>query len=141
MDITLLANNDDYDHVLEVMLQLRPQYNKKTLAEQIKKQQQTGYNIVYVKDNGKVLAVAGFVIGEKLAWGKYLYVDDLVTNEAFRSAGVGHDILTWLEEFAKEQGCSQLHLDSGVQRYSAHKFYLREGFVIASHHFSKTELV
>ncbi|WP_286268648.1 GNAT family N-acetyltransferase [Thalassotalea hakodatensis] len=141
MDITLLANNDDYDHVLEVLLQLRPQYNKKTLAEQIKKQQQTGYNIVYVKDNGKVLAVAGFVIGEKLAWGKYLYVDDLVTNEAFRSAGIGHDILTWLEEFAKEQGCSQLHLDSGVQRYSAHKFYLREGFVIASHHFSKTELV
>ncbi|MDO6428581.1 GNAT family N-acetyltransferase [Thalassotalea sp. 1_MG-2023] len=141
MDITLLANNEDYEHVLEVMLQLRPQYNKKSLAEQIKKQQQTGYNIVYVKDNGKVLAVAGFVIGEKLAWGKYLYVDDLVTNEAFRSAGVGHNILAWLEDFAKEQGCTQLHLDSGVQRYSAHKFYLREGFVIASHHFSKTELL
>lgn len=140
MEITLLADNEDYDHVLEVMLQLRTQYNKKSLAEQIKKQQQTGYNIVYVKDNGKVLGVAGFVIGEKLAWGKYLYVDDLVTNEAFRSAGVGQSILTWLEDFAKEQGCTQLHLDSGVQRFSAHKFYLREGFVIASHHFSKTAL-
>jgi len=34
----------------------------------------------------------------------------------------------------------QLHLDSGVQRYMAHKFYLREGFIIASHHFSISPL-
>ncbi|WP_286235841.1 GNAT family N-acetyltransferase [Thalassotalea sediminis] len=138
MEITLLTDNNDYPLVLDVMLQLRPQYNRASLTEQIKKQQQDGYNVVYIKDNGKILAVAGFVIGEKLAWGKYLYVDDLVTNEAFRSSGAGHTVLTWLEDFAKEQECTQLHLDSGVQRFMAHKFYLREGFIIASHHFSKT---
>lgn len=29
----------------------------------------------------------------------------------------------------------ELHLDSGVQRYGAHRFYLRHGMDITSHHF------
>ena len=31
-------------------------------------------------------------------------------------------------------------LGSGVQRFPAHRFYLRQGFNIASHHFSITDL-
>jgi len=41
---------------------------------------------------------------------------------------------------AHERGCGQVHLDSGVQRFAAHRFYLRNGFDIASHHFSVKEL-
>jgi hypothetical protein len=33
--------------------------------------------------------------------------------------------------------CSRLSLDSGVTRHDAHRFYLRERMVIASHHFAK----
>ncbi len=84
----------------------------------------------------RILAAAGFNVGEKLAWGKHIYIDDLVTNAQFRSRGVGKFILDWFKTYALEIGCEQIHLDSGVQRFSAHKFYLREGFNIASHHFS-----
>jgi hypothetical protein len=42
--------------------------------------------------------------------------------------------------YALEQGCRQLELDSGVQRFGAHRFYLREGFDISSHHFSIEDL-
>ncbi|MEZ9410027.1 GNAT family N-acetyltransferase, partial [Vibrio lentus] len=83
-----------------------------------------------------VLAAAGFSVGEKLAWGKHIYIEDLVTNAQFRSSGVGKFIIDWFKTYALESGCEQIHLDSGVQRFPAHKFYLREGFNIASHHFS-----
>ncbi|MFQ3219905.1 MAG: hypothetical protein ACI96W_002272, partial [Paraglaciecola sp.] len=36
---------------------------------------------------------AGFVIASKLAWGKHLYVDDLVTAPLRRFTGVGSQML------------------------------------------------
>ena len=38
--------------------------------------------------------------------------------------------------FAKENGCKQFYLDSGVQRFGAHRFYLKNRMIIAAHHFS-----
>ncbi|MFD2179631.1 GNAT family N-acetyltransferase [Veronia pacifica] len=139
MDVKLLTKDADYEAVLNVMLQLRTSYDYFSLAQQIEKQQENGYQIVYVKSGEDILGVAGFVIGEKLAWGKHIYIDDLVTNTSSRSHGVGACLMKWFKEYATATGCQQIHLDSGVQRFSAHKFYLREGFKIASHHFSLTD--
>ena len=86
------------------------------------------------------MCVAGFVVGTKLAWGHHIYVDDLVTAENRRSKGAGAKMIAWLKSHARQLGCNQLHLDSGVQRFAAHRFYLREGFNIDSHHFSITDL-
>lgn len=136
MEVRFLENNADYQAVLEVLLQLRTSYDIDSLSEQIKKQQTAGYQVVYVKSPEGILAVSGFVVGDKLAWGKYIYIDDLVTNAEHRSRGVGQFLLSWFKGYAVEIGCEQIHLDSGVQRFAAHKFYLREGFNITSHHFS-----
>lgn len=140
MEAYLLENNDELDSIAEVILQLRPQYSLNTLKSQIQKQQTSGYQLAYVKQGTYILCVAGFVIGEKLAWGKYLYIDDLVTNKLNRSQGAGSFLIAWLKKYAKDKGCQQLHLDSGVQKFPAHRFYLRERFNIASHHFSITDI-
>ena len=49
-------------------------------------------------------------------------------------------MFAWLKAYSRGHGCSQLQLDSGVQRFEAHRFYLREGFHISSHHFAITDL-
>ena len=136
MEVRFLESNADYPAVLEVLLQLRTNYDAESLSAQIKKQESEGYQVVYVRSPDGILAVAGFVVGEKLAWGKHLYIDDLVTSADHRSSGVGEFLISWIKDYAREIGCEQIHLDSGVQRFPAHKFYLREGFSIASHHFS-----
>ena len=139
MEVRFLENNQDYEAVLTVLLQLRPSYTLATLSEQVEKQRQQGYHVVYVTSDSDILAVAGFCFCEKLAWGKAIYIDDLVTNNQYRSGGVGGFLMSWFRQYAVEKECEQIHLDSGVQRFSAHKFYLREGFHIASHHFSITD--
>lgn len=140
MKVFLLQSHTELDKVGEVLLQLRPQYDLQSLKNQIKKQQKSGYQIAYVKQGEEVICVAGFVMGEKLAWGKHIYIDDLVTSETHRSTGAGTALINWFKQFAKENGCHQLHLDSGITRFPAHRFYLRERFNIASHHFSITEI-
>jgi GNAT superfamily N-acetyltransferase len=123
-----------------VLLELRPAFTKDSLVEQIKAQRQSGYQVAYVEADGEVLCVAGFVVGTKLGWGKHVYVDDLVTAERHRSKGAGARMIEWLKAHALDLGCRQLHLDSGVQRFGAHRFYLRAGFNIGGHHFSIIDL-
>lgn len=140
MQVRLAQSEAELIKISTVMLQLRPQFDQNTLVSQIQSQQQQGYQIAYVVSGDKVLCVAGFVIATKLAWGKHIYVDDLVSDENNRSSGAGKLMISWLKEHAVANGCVQLHLDSGVNRFRAHRFYLREQFDITSHHFALTDL-
>ena len=102
----------------------------------VRRQQRTGYELAFVEHDGAVKAVAGFRLMENLPWGKFLYVDDLVTDEAVRSHGHGQKIFAWLIERARAAGCAEFHLDSGVQRFGAHRFYLGQRMDISAHHFA-----
>jgi GNAT superfamily N-acetyltransferase len=123
-----------------VLAALRPDYDVEALVAQVARQRLAGYRLAAGRAaDGTILVVAGFVVTEKLAWGRHLYVDDLVTAPAARSRGAGAAMLRWLADFARDDGCRALHLDSGVQRTDAHRFYEREGLAAMSLHFA-TEL-
>lgn len=86
-------------------------------------------------------AAAGLAVWrllENTIYGRFLYVDDLVTDIRLRSSGVGTALLSRCEAIAVELGCRELVLDSGVQRGRTHRFYFREGFVVRAFHFGKT---
>jgi len=98
--------------------------------------------LAFGEAEGEVRAVAGYRYLESLCSGKFIYVDDLVTLERDRSRGFGGQLLEWLVEQARAQNCQQLELDSGVQRFEAHRFCFLNRMKIASYHFSiktKTE--
>lgn len=118
-----------------VMAQLRPQFEEQSFLNQVQKQILQGFNLAYLTNEGSVVAVAGFRFGENLAWGKYLYIDDLVTDQKARSHGFGSRLLQWLFSCARQHDCDQVHLDSGNQRTEAHRFYLTEGMTQTSLHF------
>jgi len=141
MDITLAETEADLDAISHVLLQLRPQYDRDSLLAQIRQQQaNTGYRVAFAVMDDRVVCVAGFIITEKMAWGRTLYVDDLVTDESSRSLGAGKAMINWLKQFARNNNCQQLHHDSNMHRTEAHRFYDREGFNRASLHFSITDL-
>ncbi len=120
-----------------VMHQLRPHLSEDEYLGLVNCMQRSGYRLATATENGEVRCAAGFRIVEFLAWGRFLYVDDFVTTEDARSQGQGKRMLDWLASLAREEGCGQLQLDSGVQRHDAHRFYFREGMKISSYHFSK----
>jgi GNAT superfamily N-acetyltransferase len=118
-----------------VMKELRTHLEEAEFMPQLERQEAQGYRLAFVEKNGQVVAAAGFWVNEAFAYGRYMYVYDLVTSERARSGGHGRALLEFLKALARDAGCAQLHLDSGVQRFRAHRFYLREGFVISGHHF------
>jgi GNAT superfamily N-acetyltransferase len=134
--ITHAQTQETVGRCYSVMAQLRPHLTADSFVEQVQRQMSDGYVLLYAVVNGAVAGVAGYRILENLAWGRFLYVDDLVTDEARRSSGVGGALFDFLTEAARENGCRELHLDSGVQRFGAHRFYLAKRMDITSHHFA-----
>jgi GNAT superfamily N-acetyltransferase len=135
--IRLARTDDEIAACHDVMRELRPHVEARDFVARVRRQEQGGYHLLYAARGGRPVAAAGFRLGETLAWGPFLYVDDLVTRESERSHGHGAALLRWLERHAREAGCAELHLDSGVQREHAHRFYRREGLDVSSHHFSR----
>jgi GNAT superfamily N-acetyltransferase len=137
MNIQIANTDSEIAACYPVMKQLRPDIAEEKFVQKIRELQKFGYQLVYLEVSGKPVAVAGFRISESLAWKRYLYVDDLVTLTNERSKGYGSRLLKWLTDLASRERCEQFHLDSGVQRKDAHRFYEREGMQLPSYHFAK----
>ncbi len=97
----------------------------------------SGARLAVAAEGAEVRGVAVWRLVENTYEGRRLYVDDLVTDEARRSRGVGRALLAHLESKARALGCDVLALDSGTQRTRAHRFYFREGFHIPAFCFRK----
>lgn len=136
MAIALATTREDIQRCFPVMAELRPHLAHAGFVARIRRQQKDGYHLAFLTDKKIVKAAAGYRFSESLSWGKFMYVDDLVTAEKFRSQGHGQRLLKWLVNEAKARNCDQFHLDSGVHRFGAHRFYLASRMDIIAHHFS-----
>ena len=119
-----------------VMSQLRPHVREDEFVERVSRMQTQGYRLAYLEADTQIRALAGYRFMELLAWGPFCYVDDLVTDSNSRSQAFGQRLFDWVAARAREAGCEQLHLDSGVQRFDAHRFYLARRMAITAHHFA-----
>jgi GNAT superfamily N-acetyltransferase len=115
---------------------LRPHLVEAEFVARVRRQQAEGYRLSYLRDAEGAVAAAGYRRLEFLAWGRVLYVDDLITLPEKRGAGYAGALMDWLIAHAREQGCDELHLDSGYQRHDAHRLYLKKGLQLGCHHFS-----
>jgi GNAT superfamily N-acetyltransferase len=137
----LLAGEAKLAH--RAMRELRPGYlDEREFSEHVEGVlRPAGYRLVgvFVPGQEEAVAVAGFRTGQSLAWGRYLYVDDLSTAPEARRRGHAGVLLDWLIGEARRFGCGQLHLDSGTgpDRFDAHRLYHNHGFAIHSHHFAR----
>lgn len=132
------ATDDAIRRTLPVMLHLRPDLDEATYLKTVRRMETShGYRLLAVVEEGEVRAVAGYRFGESLGRGRFLYLDDLVTQPASRSRGFGKALLDRLEAEAVEHGCGQIHLESGVKLHAAHRLYFRERMEISSYHFRK----
>lgn len=134
--IQIATGDKDILDTYPVMRQLRPHIKRSLYLGLVRQQEkEVRFQLASLKANGKIACVAGFRLCRSLGWGKYLYVDDLVTDEKTRSKGAGKAMFAWLVRYARRHKCDELRLDSAVYRHGAHRFYLRERMDIACFNF------
>jgi GNAT superfamily N-acetyltransferase len=122
--------------VLPVLRELRPHLDLELFLSVYSEGWHQGLRFSALFDEDTCVAVAGWRVMATTASVRKLYVDDLVTTSTVRSAGHGRSLLDHLRHTAASYGCTELELDSGVQRFDAHRFYVANRMWISSHHFS-----
>ncbi|MBH5316944.1 GNAT family N-acetyltransferase [Paenibacillus sp. GSMTC-2017] len=139
MPVILAKTDEDIVASYPLMKQLRPHLEEENYLCRIKQLQlEYGYNLIVLIEGGEAKASAGYRICDSLAWGKYMYIDDLITDEDRRSRGYAKQLFDWLDDELINNRCVSMHLDSGVHRYDAHRFYLNRKMKITCHHFEKS---
>lgn len=134
--ITLAITDDEIRSCFDTMKQLRPNIEEHNFLSTVRNMMKEGFQLACRKDEaGLVCCVAGFKIAHNFYLGKHLYVEDLITAENARSKGMGTKMFGWLAAYGKAEHCAAIHLDSGVQRHAAHKFYLNQEMKIVCYHF------
>lgn len=147
--LQVVALTDEQGHVIAPELlascsqlhhQLRPMLPVDGAAYAAKMQRVCSYGarmVAAVDSEGKPLGLALFRVYENTYEDLRLYIDDLVSDEAHRSRGIGSLLLDWCATEARRLGCGYQVLDSGTWRTEAHRLYFRQGFSISSFHFTK----
>ena len=135
--VDLPAGHGAWERALPVLQELRPHVTADVMAQLLQRAASQGLQFMAVLDlRGRCLGVAGWRVVDNTSAGRKLYIDDLVTTASARSGGVGALLLAELRLRGREAGCRLMELDSGVSKFAAHRFYLRERFDITAHHFS-----
>lgn len=135
--IRLAQTDREIADCFDAMKQLRAELEETSFVALVRELMKDGYRLAYLRDDERVVCVAGFKISRNLSFGKHLYVEDLSTLENRRSNGHGARMMAWLRDLAETEGCKMFHLDSGVQRHRAHKFYLNRNLDIVCYHFAE----
>ena len=137
MEIKEAFTDEDILRCWEALHELRPHLVKDKFLPTVKEMLGEGYHLLFIEENGKAAAVCGYRYVQYLYNGKHFYIDDLCTLPEARGKGYGGMLLDFMSELSKSKGFKVLTLDSGHQRFDAHRLYLNKGFKIAAHHFSK----
>ena len=137
-EITELTTEEEFVASFSCMSQLRPHLTSEQFISMIGEMRPNGYRLFAVREEDRIVAVAGVGFSTNLYYGRYLWVYDLVTSAEARSKGHGALLLGHLEAMARADGCDTIALSSGVKRLDAHRFYEdKMGFQKASYTFTK----
>ncbi|SMF47925.1 Acetyltransferase (GNAT) family protein [Tistlia consotensis] len=113
-----------------LMRQLRPHLaSAEELAERWRRQAAEGYRLLGLWAEDTPLALAGYRLQENLVYGRFLYLDDLVTLEGARGRGHGARLIEHLKQEASRLGCARLVLDTPLDNVLGHRFYYRQGLL------------
>ena len=138
MKIEFATTDEQLLKCRKAILELRPHITSGEYLEKAKLLLSEGAQMIYVDEGAEAPAVLTFRINYYFYRGKNLYIDDLGTLTQSRGKGYAGALLDFTIQYAKDNNCDNVHLDSGYQkeRHDAHRLYLNKGFYLASHHFT-----
>ena len=138
MNVKEVVTEEQLHEVLPVLQQLRTKLSKEETSSLFRNMKEENYKLFSLRnENDEVVSLAGVAICTNFYNKKHVFVYDLVTAEAHRSKGHGKVLLSYIENWGKENECESIVLTSAFSRIDAHRFYEREGYDKVSYSFYK----
>ena len=130
-------DEDDYELLPRLFALLEPALTASIVAERVALMHTEGWRCVGMQVDQKMVAMAGYSRRIHLFSGPILYVENVVVMPHWRVHGFGQALMQWIENHARETGCSKIALDAYAVNAPAQAFYKRLGYDPRGVHFVK----
>lgn len=141
MEIEELQTREEWQEAFHVMRELRTNLDEQAYLDLLTNMVKEGYRLFALRNSGVIVSLAGISILTNFSYGRYTWVQDLVTTSSARSKGYGSRLLEFIEDVARRENCRVVALSSGLERTDAHRFYQKQmNYDNTSYVFKKTVL-
>lgn len=95
------------------------------------------YECIGVYAGDELIGMSGLWILNKYYVGKHIEPDNVVILPAYRGKGIGQQLLKWMDDYGKAQGCVASELNCYVNNSEGLKFWLNNGYKVLGFHCQK----
>ncbi|WP_417908103.1 GNAT family N-acetyltransferase [Christiangramia aquimixticola] len=128
----------DFELVLPYLEKLhKPVPEKEILKERLLEMFDQNYECFGIYKADKLVGVFGLWFMTRHYAGRSCEVDHIFIEEELQGTGIGRKLFEFIEAYITSKGCETLELNSYVENFRSHKFYMNLGFVIRGYHFLK----
>jgi len=137
MEFKILSLND-VDEVISLGCELNPTIPESTIRNRlIEMFSYPNYYCFGAFSHANLIAITSGWITTRFYSGKQLEIDNVIVNKDMQSKGIGKELLSYIENWAIENGCLTIELNTYVTNNRSHKFYFNQGFKLLGFHFQK----
>ncbi len=134
--ITLIREitETDFDGLMTLYMQLHgnpfPERSDDVMRKWRKVLDDPDHHIIVAEEDGKIVSSCVCVIITNLTHGQqpYAFVENVVTDSAYRKRGLATACLDYAKEIAERENCYKMMLLTGSKEESTLRFYERAGY-------------
>lgn len=125
---------DDLQQILQLYLHLHeteiPDNNDHLKSVWNKIMNDENYHIIVCEKEEKIVSSVTCIVVPNLTRNvrPYAFIENVVTDKAFRGKGFASDCMKFAEKIAKENNCYKMMLLTGSKDASVHNFYKNAGY-------------
>ena len=149
-NMTILAENrtmelafnkilkEDFALVLPYLKKLHKQPPKEELLkERLLEMFGQNYECFGIYNADKLIGVFGLWFMTRHYAGRACEVDHIYIEDQYQGKGVGKSMMEFIHQYAESKDCETMELNTYVENFGSHKFYMNLGYIIRGYHFLK----
>lgn len=119
-----VEDDDSWDAAVSLIGQLWTDADEKFIRSWA---DEPDYRLFGLYVDSTLAGVAGISIQRVLHHVRHAWVHDFVIDETYRSEGYGAELLSFVDDWAREHDCEYVALAGRLSNERAHRFYERNG--------------
>lgn len=127
----------DMDSIIPLLMELDPSIEEKILKQRLKEMLGQNYQCVGIYEGSELIGVSGLWFLTKYYVGKHIEPDNVFIRPQHQGKGVGHQLMQWIYNYARENGCIASELNCYVSNKSGQKFWESEGYEAIGIHYQR----
>lgn len=128
---------DQLEVTIPLLRELNPQISDELLRSRQKEMIAQNYHCAGIYDGEKLIGISGIWILIKYYVGKHVELDNVYLKKEYQGQGLGNQLVEWILNYAKNQGCEASELNCYIENEGGNKFWSNLGYKPIGYHYQK----